>query len=123
MKFTEHRDSHVLTVKSYQDKEITINDQKLTQSFYLNQSSIFKTWPIHHISELTESLLSPLIELEPEVIILGSGKKQAFPSPSLVAMCAQNGIGLEVMNNASACKTYNVLTTEERSIILAIIIE
>ncbi|HHT00904.1 MAG TPA: hypothetical protein ENK73_08640, partial [Thiomicrospira sp.] len=59
---------------------------------------------------------------KPEVIILGTGETQHFPEPKLFAYCAHKGVGLEVMANDAACRTYNVLTTEDREIVLALII-
>lgn len=123
MKFTEHRDTNILTVKKYQPGSVRINDIELTKSCFLNQKQLEDNWLCNHISELSEAHLDQIMEFYPEVIILGTGESQTFPDPKLFSYCAQKGIGLEVMNNAAACRTYNVLTTEEREVVLALIIE
>jgi len=121
MKFTEHRDSNVYAVKHYQTGEVKINDQLLHESCYLNQKELVKDWGCHKISDLTTEHLDRLLSLKPEVIILGTGETQVFPDPSLFAHCSQHGVGLEAMNNLAACRTYNVLTTEDREVVLALI--
>ncbi len=123
MKFTEHRDSNVYAVKRYEPGEVKINDQVVNQSCFLNQKELVREWSCNHISKLEERHLDQLMSLNPEVIILGTGEQQVFPEPRLFAHCARKGIGLEVMNNVAACRTYNVLTTEDREVVLALIME
>jgi len=121
MQFTEHRDSNILTVKNYQPGLVKINEFTLQESCFCNQHHLTEGWNCHDIQLLDEALLAPLLDLKPDVIILGSGDVQKFPSPKCFAYCANQGIGLEVMDNAAACRTYNVLTTEEREVVLALI--
>lgn len=123
MKFTEHRDSNVLVVKHYEPGLVKINDRELRSSCFLNQQQLVENWPCDHIGRLDTQHLDALFALKPEVIILGTGERQVFPEPRLFAYCAQKGIGLEVMNNPAACRTYNVLTTEDREVVLALIMD
>lgn len=123
MKFTEHRDSNILTVKNYQPGHVTINEFNLQDSCFFNQKNLIDDWACHHITELSKALLDEVMQLNPDVIILGTGESQIFPEPKLFAHCAQKGVGLEVMDNTAACRTYNVLTTEEREVVLALIFE
>lgn len=123
MKFTEHRDSNILSVKKYQPGLVKINDIEVQGSCFLNQHELVTDWACRSLNELSESHLQAVFSLQPEVIILGTGETQHFPAPKLFTFCAQNGIGLEVMDNAAACRTYNVLTTEDREVALALIME
>lgn len=123
MKFTEHQDINILAVKKYRSGCVKINNEELTQSCYLNQNELHKNWPCFDIKDLNESLFESIFALNPEVIILGTGDEQSFPEPKWFAFCARQGIGLEVMDNAAACRTYNVITTEEREVILALIMQ
>ena len=123
MKFTEHRDSNVYTVKNYEPGLVKINNITLTKSCFLTQTLIEDNWPCNSVDTLTTELLDNLLSKNPEVIILGTGDLQNFPEPRLFAYCAAKGVGLEVMANDAACRTYNVLTTEDRDIVLALIIE
>lgn len=121
MKFTEHRDSNIFAVKNYAYGNVKVNNLTFTKSFYLTQHKTNADWACNHITELSIERLNELIDEKPEVIILGTGDKQEFPKPQMFAHCAAQGIGLEVMANDAACRTYNVLTTEDRDIVLALI--
>ncbi|MEM9360380.1 MAG: MTH938/NDUFAF3 family protein, partial [Pseudomonadota bacterium] len=57
----------------------------------------------------------------PEFLLLGTGRKQHFPTPELRAAFAEAGIGLEAMNTGAACRTYNVLLAEGRPVAAALI--
>lgn len=120
MKFTEHRDSNVFAVKHYEPGLVKVNNLKFTQSFFMTHSKTQENWPCDSIEMLSTEFLDELINEKPEVIILGTGETQEFPEPRLFAHCASQGIGLEVMSNDSACRTYNVLTTEDRDVVLAL---
>ena len=123
MKFTEHRDSNILAIKKYQAGEVVINDKTIHSSCFLTQHELNTDWQCKNITELSFERLDELIAQEPEVIILGTGEKQTFPESKFFTYCANKGIGLEVMNNGSACRTFNVLTTEDRKVLLALIMD
>ena len=123
MKFTEHRDSNIYAVKRYEPGQVTINDRVLMTSCFLNQHELVQDWSCRHISLLNTDFLDELLSLKPEVIILGTGERQVFPEPRLFAYCSQKGVGLEVMSNLAACRTYNVLTTEDREVVLGLIMD
>ena len=55
----------------------------------------------------------PLIDQQPELVILGTGKNLTFPDHQALQAFHQAGIGVEVMNTASACRTFNVLVSEK----------
>ena len=122
MKFTEHRDTNMNVVKHYVAGQVKVNDQTYTHSFFLTQKEIEPDWDCTDIDSLNAALIESLLSKQPEVIILGSGEQQRFPDPKWFAHCAQKGVGLEVMANDAACRTYNVLTTEERDVVLALIL-
>lgn len=121
MKFTEHRDSNIKTVKHYEAGKVRINADIYTNSLFLTQTQVFENWAINNIEQLNIEHLEPILQQKPEVIILGTGETQVFPDIKLFAYCLQQGIGLEVMANDAACRTYNILTTEDRDVVLALI--
>lgn len=123
MKFTEHRDSNVFAVKHYESGLAKVNNLRFTKSFFITQFTTESEWPCHSIESLDTTHLDQLLATKAEVLILGTGDKQVFPAPKLFAYCAERGVGLEVMANNAACRTYNVLTTEDREVVLALIFE
>ena len=66
--------------------------------------------------------LEPLLALQPELVVLGSGATQQFPPPEVLAACLSRGIGLETMTNAAAARTFNVLASEGRRVVAGFVI-
>ena len=66
--------------------------------------------------------LSLLEVLEPELVVLGTGSRLRFPPPALTAGLLAKGIGVEVMDTAAACRTYNVLMSEGRQVVAALLL-
>ena len=64
-----------------------------------------------------------LLPLRPDLVLLGTGTRQRFPQPALTAPLRAAGIGVEVMDTGSACRTYNILVGEGRSVAAALLIE
>ncbi len=122
MKFTEHRDASINIIRHYMPGKVTINQQEYHQSCIITQHQVINDWSITNIEQLNAEHLQPLLALKPEVLIIGSGETQVFPPAIIFGLCAQAGISLEVMNNAAACRTYNVLTTEDREVVLGLIL-
>ena len=64
-----------------------------------------------------------LLRTSPEIVLLGTGATQRFPGPALVAPLMNANVGLEVMDTRAACRTYNILVAEGRSVTAALIVE
>ena len=60
--------------------------------------------------------VSNVLDADPEVIVLGTGRAQQFPPRQLVFAMARRGIGLETMETRSAASTFNVLAGEGRRV-------
>jgi uncharacterized protein len=56
-----------------------------------------------------------------QLLILGAGAQHAEPPPAVKRVFADAGIGLEAMNTGAACRTYNVLLGEGRTVGAALI--
>jgi uncharacterized protein len=88
----------------------------------VSAARLIADWRPQHIGELTAADLEPALALEPQVLLLGSGARQVFPSPELLAQLYAARIGFEVMDTSAACRTYNVLVGEGREVAAALII-
>ena len=64
-----------------------------------------------------------IAELAPEIVIFGTGARQRFPGPELARALAASGTGVEVMDTRAACRTYNILASEGRKVVAAIVVE
>jgi uncharacterized protein len=74
-------------------------------------------------ADLEAHHFSQLIDLKPELILIGTGKRQRFPKPELLKALISAKIGFEIMDSQAACRTYNILVGEGRQVLLALIVE
>jgi uncharacterized protein len=99
-----------------------VNDRALRHSFILAPNRLVEDWPVQDVRTMTPADLEPLLALEPELVLLGSGATQAFPPPAAMAACLSRGIGLETMTNAAAARTFNVLASEGRRVVAGFVL-
>lgn len=95
-----------------------VNARTLHTSFIVTPSALLEDWSVTDVTTLDEAGLEPLLALAPtpELILLGCGQLQRFPPPQVMATCLGRGIGIEVMTNAAAARTFNVLAAEGRRV-------
>ena len=79
-------------------------------------------WAATDFTSLTELHFTTLIELKPEVVLLGTGEKHQFLHPKIVQKLTENSIPLECMTTAAACRTYNILMSEGRNVAAMLIL-
>jgi uncharacterized protein len=80
-------------------------------------------WDVDAFDDLTESRFEMLGDLQPELVIFGSGRRLRFPRPAWTRSLTARRIGVEAMDTAAACRTYNVLLAEGRSVVAALLFE
>ena len=80
-------------------------------------------WPVATFEELTAAHFEQLVALQPELVIFGSGSRLRFAPPALLRPLIERRIGVECMDTAAACRTYNVLVSERRSVVAALIVD
>lgn len=99
---------------------VGIGDREYRSSLVVCANAVIEDWPVRHVSELAAGL-DPILALQPDILVLGTGQVQDFPTPELLARIAGARVGFEVMDNRAACRTYNVLRAESRNVVLALI--
>ena len=99
-----------------------VNDLRLEASFIITPRQLITDWAATDVASLEPEMLEPLLALDPEVVVLGTGEAQGFPPPRTMAACLRRGVGLEAMTNAAAARTYSVLASEGRRVVAAFII-
>jgi uncharacterized protein len=80
-------------------------------------------WRVAGFESLAAADFGFIAELEPEIVILGTGGRQRFPDAELGKALAASGAGVEVMDTRAACRTYNILASEGRKVVAAIVLE
>ena len=109
-------------VRSYEAARITLGDQVVTQNSLISASFV-QPWEVTTPEALTLPALQTVFALKPEVVILATGQRLRFPSPQVRAAFLAREIGFEVMDIGAACRTFNVLLSEDRQVVLAVMFD
>ena len=80
-------------------------------------------WQVDSFEALTEAHFEALAAMRPELVIFGSGARIRFPRPALLRPLMAVRVGIETMDTPAACRTYNVLLAEGRSVVAALLFE
>ncbi len=113
---------YAFNLRSADGRSAKVNDRLLVQSFILSPQQLVEAWPVAAAAQLTPADLAPLLAMQPEVILLGTGERQVFPAPAVMGACLSQGVGLEVMTNAAAARTFNVLASESRKVVAGFVL-
>jgi uncharacterized protein len=112
----------VPTVTGYGPDWIGLDGEKIHRSVVVGSRGERFDFDCASWAELNDSHLAPLVACRPELVVLGSGAKLRFPHPARVAHLAGYGIGLETMDTAAACRTFNILAGEGRHVLAILLI-
>ena len=119
------------SIHSYNVGEVVVNDKRLTRSLIIMPERLLHDWVPQTIDQLQLEHTRMVTELDPEIILLGTGKSLQFPSAEIISALARahdvdflsghsKQIGVEIMDTAAACRTYNILSAEGRSVAAAL---
>lgn len=111
-----------LLVRRVGAQSITLIDRELSSSFLLAPDKAIENWGISNASQLDADHVDALLNLQPELVILGTGERQRFPAAAFMAGFLRQNVGIEVMDNAAAARTYNLLAGEGRRVIAGFIL-
>lgn len=78
-------------------------------------------WDVGDFNQMTPESFAPLFATPLDVLLLGCGAKAAFVAPALRQALKARGIVVEAMESGGACRTYNVLMMEGRSVAAALL--
>lgn len=123
MHFTEDKPSGNYIINEYSENTVTINRQCYEKSLYLSPNTFIESVPVRHSADLTIESIKFIVELKPEIVILGSGTTFQFPPASIIAHFASNNIGFEAMDHSAACRTYAVVSAEQRDVGMLLLID
>ena len=101
---------------------VDVNAKRYTASIVVSGERIISDWPAESIDALRADHFAAIVELKPEIVLLGTGATFRFPEPALLAPLHQARIGVEVMDTQAACRTYNILLGEGRNVVAALIV-
>ena len=122
MRFTQDSSSTRNLIRSYAPGEIKINDEIFHHSVIVGPSSIAAGPAVSNAGELTADHTAQIVALAPELVLVGTGARQVFPAAEFGAQFLRAGIGFEVMDTGAACRTFNVLVTEQRRVVALLLV-
>lgn len=123
MKFSVTDQSRGNTVQAYSEAGVVINGATFSRSLVIMEDQLIPDWQPKDFKALTEEDFTPFLKLRPDIVLLGTGDRQQFPTPALYRELIGAGIGVEVMTTPAACRTYNILVGEGRRVIAALLFD
>ena len=111
------------TVTAYDEDSVEINATAYRRSLLVMPEMAPVDWPVASFDTLTAEDFAQIDAIDPDVVILGTGARQRFIHPRLIASLTARRVGVETMDNPAACRTYNILMAEGRRVALALILD
>ena len=121
MKFMQEVRPAANVVTGFSPEAVTVGAQRLSGPLAVSAEQLLHPWSAAPLAELTLAHFAPVLAWQPEILLLGTGERQRFPAPALIAALLGRRVGLEVMDSRAACRTYNVLVGESRAVVLALL--
>ena len=122
MKFQPDQ-TDVQSITGYGPGWVAVNGEKLSASALIGSAGQRLSWQVSRFEDLTEAHFAQLATLGAALVIVGSGTKLRFPPPAWLQPLMRARIGLETMDTQAACRTYNILAGEGRSVVAALLLE
>ena len=122
MQLTQDAPDHRYQLRSADGTLARVNERELRRSFLLSPDTLVEDGRPRAVAELEPADMEALLALQPALVLLGSGASLRFPAPAVLATCLTRGIGIEVMDNAAAARTFNLLAGEGRKVVAAFLI-
>lgn len=109
-------------IRTCDAESVTVIDRSLTRSCLVLPDRVIEDWSVIDVDGFNDAIARELASLKPELVLLGTGSRLQFPSASSRSVLLRQQIGIEVMDNRAACRTYNLLAEEGRYPLLALIL-
>ena len=121
MDLTLQKPGNHLFVRYATPDGIQVVDEFYSSAIILSANEIITDWPVRSVQDIERRHLEKILELAPEVVLIGTGREQVFLPPEQLMVFYERGVGIEVMNTSAACRTFNVLVSESRNVVGALI--
>ena len=102
---------------------IRVEDVVYRENLVLTPEEVRTGWAPGGFEALTAADFAELLAGDPELALLGTGTRLRFPHPRLTADLTRAQVGIEAMDTAAACRTFNILAAEGRRVVAALLVE
>jgi len=123
LKFQPDRAEGVNTITRHDATGIWVGPKSYGHSILVPWQGEVQSWAPARLEQLRAEHLEQALAWRPELVIFGSGPRHRFASPSLMRCLIDQRIGVETMDTAAACRTYNVLASEGRAVLAALLLD
>jgi uncharacterized protein len=113
----------VQTITGHGPGWIGIDKEPVNHSVIVGSTGQRIDWECSRFEDLTPEHFARLATLDAEVMVFGSGARNRFPPAAWLRPLIARRIGLETMDTAAACRTYNILAAEGRKVVAALLLE
>jgi len=117
MRLVLDSDPRINLVRSYDAGVIVIGDARITRPCIVTPQQLTLDWSASSIADLSTAQIEPLLALHADIVLLGEGASLLLPGAAIRATFRDRGIALECMSLGAACRTYNILANEARSVV------
>jgi uncharacterized protein len=117
MRLVLDSDPRINLVRSYDAGVIVIGDARITRPCIVTPQQLTLDWSANSIADLSTAQIEPLLALHADIVLLGQGASLLLPGAAIRATFRDRGIALECMSLGAACRTYNILANEARSVV------
>jgi uncharacterized protein len=122
LKFQPDHMDGVNAVSRLEAGRIWVHQTPFESSVLVPWHGAVQPWPVDAVTALLASHFEQVLGLKPELVIFGSGPTMRFVSPQLYRALIEHRIGMETMDTAAACRTFNVLANEGRKVVAALLL-
>lgn len=123
MKLNEDPSGKINLIRAYGRGEVTVNETCLRANVIITPERLIHDWAPAEFAAWRAEHLAPLAEMGLEIVLLGTGTRQRFPDSALLMPLYEARLGVEVMATDAACRTYNILASEDRRVAAALLLE
>jgi len=114
----EHAEPNV--VRAWEPGRVRIGTKWVEGHVIVSADRVITGWAVTSAQAIDVDALGPALELDPEIILVGTGPDVLLPNIGLMRSLAERSIGLETMTTPAACRTFNVLLNEHRRVVVAL---
>ena len=121
MDLTLEKPGNHLFIRSVSAAGIQVVDEFYESSITVSADLVIPDWPVNSVENITQQHLENVLEMQPELVLIGTGVRQVFLPPRQMMFFYSRKIGVEVMTTDAACRTFNVLVSESRNVVAVLI--
>ncbi|MDH5612104.1 MAG: Mth938-like domain-containing protein [Gammaproteobacteria bacterium] len=122
MKFAEDDPTEGYFITLYNEDTIQVNGKNFNCSLIISSQQLKTDWPPRSPQNLIAEHFTTIVEMKPELVLLGTGNTLIFPPVETYAELIRRGVGVEIMDTGAACRTYNILSSEGRHVVCGLIL-